>query len=102
MQQSAAHVQVVAIGAMQNCERHNIHRQSCGGYPQHEFGMNRFRIGKAPDGLGGQRGGCRHRTGRRRGVPDDLVGTVLFLLSDASAFITGQTINVDGGRHVAL
>ena len=30
--------------------------------------------------------------------PEDLVGTVLFLLSEASGFITGQTINVDGGR----
>jgi NAD(P)-dependent dehydrogenase (short-subunit alcohol dehydrogenase family) len=31
-------------------------------------------------------------------VPDDLVGTVSFLTSDDAAFITGQTINVDGGR----
>jgi len=30
-------------------------------------------------------------------VPEDLVGTILFLASDASAFITGQTIVVDGG-----
>jgi 3-oxoacyl-[acyl-carrier protein] reductase len=30
--------------------------------------------------------------------PDDLVGTVMFLSSAASDFITGQTINVDGGR----
>jgi 3-oxoacyl-[acyl-carrier protein] reductase len=30
--------------------------------------------------------------------PQDLVGTVLFLLSDAGSFITGQTIVVDGGR----
>ncbi len=33
----------------------------------------------------------------RAETPEDLVGTVLFLASDASAFITGQTINLDGG-----
>jgi len=31
-------------------------------------------------------------------VPEDLAGTVMFLLSDASNFITGQTIVVDGGK----
>lgn len=31
-------------------------------------------------------------------TPEDLVGTILFLASDDSAFITGQTINVDGGQ----
>src|SRR5690242_6686958 len=30
-------------------------------------------------------------------VPEDLVGAVLFLASDASAFVTGQSINLDGG-----
>lgn len=30
--------------------------------------------------------------------PQDLVGTVLYLLSDASAFVTGQSFNVDGGK----
>lgn len=30
--------------------------------------------------------------------PEDLVGTVMFLSSAASDFITGQTINVDGGK----
>lgn len=29
--------------------------------------------------------------------PSDLTGTVLFLASDESDFITGQTINGDGG-----
>jgi len=29
--------------------------------------------------------------------PEDLVGTVLFLASDASSFLTGQAITVDGG-----
>ena len=35
---------------------------------------------------------------KRPEVPADLVGTVSFLTSDDAAFITGQTINVDGGR----
>jgi len=34
---------------------------------------------------------------KRRGLPDDIAGATVFLASDASAFITGQTINIDGG-----
>jgi 3-oxoacyl-[acyl-carrier protein] reductase len=34
---------------------------------------------------------------QRLGEPKDLVGLLLFLLSDAAAFITGQVILVDGG-----
>jgi len=30
-------------------------------------------------------------------TPGDLVGSVLFLASDLSAFMTGQQLNVDGG-----
>ncbi len=33
----------------------------------------------------------------RQEVADDLVGAVMFLASDASAFVTGQTIAVNGG-----
>jgi NAD(P)-dependent dehydrogenase (short-subunit alcohol dehydrogenase family) len=35
---------------------------------------------------------------KRGEVPEDLVGALSFLTSDDAAFITGQTINVDGGR----
>ena len=37
------------------------------------------------------------RSFHRDEVPDDVVGSVFFLASDDAAFITGQTINVDGG-----
>ena len=34
---------------------------------------------------------------RRRGVPDDIAGAVLYLLSDVAGFVTGHTLVVDGG-----
>jgi len=34
---------------------------------------------------------------RRMGEPDDIAKAVLFLLSDAAAYITGSTLIVDGG-----
>ena len=37
---------------------------------------------------------------KRPQYPDDLVGAVIFLLTDAAGFITGQTINVDGGMYM--
>ncbi|MBM4061145.1 MAG: SDR family oxidoreductase [Planctomycetes bacterium] len=33
----------------------------------------------------------------RLGRPEDVVGPLLFLLSDAAGFVTGQTLTVDGG-----
>jgi NAD(P)-dependent dehydrogenase (short-subunit alcohol dehydrogenase family) len=38
-----------------------------------------------------------HTAQRRWGPPADLVGAYQFLASDASAFVTGTVINVDGG-----
>jgi (S)-1-phenylethanol dehydrogenase len=35
---------------------------------------------------------------KRPEVPDDLVGAVSFLTSDDAAFMTGQTLIIDGGR----
>jgi len=37
---------------------------------------------------------------RRTSVPDDMVGTVLFLSSDDASFITGQAILVNGGSFM--
>jgi NAD(P)-dependent dehydrogenase (short-subunit alcohol dehydrogenase family) len=36
----------------------------------------------------------------RLGVPDDVAGLALFLASDASSYITGEVILVDGGSYV--
>ena len=35
---------------------------------------------------------------RRLGTPDDIANAVLFFASDAAAWVTGQTLSVDGGR----
>ncbi len=37
----------------------------------------------------------------RFGTPDDLIGAAVFLLSPASAFVTGQILFVDGGRTIS-
>lgn len=42
----------------------------------------------------------RRRAFQRDQYPQDLVGTMIFLCSADSDFITGQTINVDGGLHM--
>ena len=49
-------------------------------------------------------GDAARRTGRsiqRDQMPHDLVGTLLYLASDGAAFVTGQTIVVDGGSAFA-
>jgi NAD(P)-dependent dehydrogenase (short-subunit alcohol dehydrogenase family) len=37
---------------------------------------------------------------RRRGRPEDIAETIAYLVSPAAGFITGQTINVDGGHRM--
>ena len=36
----------------------------------------------------------------RVGSPEDVAGTIVFLLSDAAAYVTGQVLGVDGGFHM--
>ncbi|WP_033294829.1 SDR family NAD(P)-dependent oxidoreductase [Amycolatopsis jejuensis] len=50
-----------------------------------------------PEVLAGAR---QRRAIQRDEVAADLVGPVFFLASDDAAFITGQTLNVDGGTHL--
>ena len=37
---------------------------------------------------------------QRWGKPEDLAGTIVYLASEASAFVTGQNIHVNGGVTV--
>jgi NAD(P)-dependent dehydrogenase (short-subunit alcohol dehydrogenase family) len=43
--------------------------------------------------------GAAHPVGRI-GVPDDIGGLALFLVSDAASWITGEVYRADGGRHL--
>jgi NAD(P)-dependent dehydrogenase (short-subunit alcohol dehydrogenase family) len=36
----------------------------------------------------------------RPGRPDDVAETILFLASDRASWMTGETIPIDGGRHL--
>ena len=38
---------------------------------------------------------------RRLGTPDDIARVVAFLCSDASAYVNGQVLHVDGGHQIA-
>jgi NAD(P)-dependent dehydrogenase (short-subunit alcohol dehydrogenase family) len=39
---------------------------------------------------------------RRWGNPTELAGIAVYLASDASSFMTGQTIYVDGGFGISM
>jgi NAD(P)-dependent dehydrogenase (short-subunit alcohol dehydrogenase family) len=55
-----------------------------------------------PDGTYTARGqaAINHTPYNRFGKPDELIGTLLWLCSDASKFVTGVTVPVDGGFNV--
>ena len=61
--------------------------------------QNRFLLMDAGSGEMTPRGKAilSHTPAGRFGLPDDLVGTLLWLVSPASAFVTGIAVPVDGG-----
>ena len=61
--------------------------------------QNRFLLTDAQSGELTERGHTiiNHTPMARLGTPDDLVGTLLWLASPASAFVTGIVVPVDGG-----
>jgi NAD(P)-dependent dehydrogenase (short-subunit alcohol dehydrogenase family) len=61
--------------------------------------QNRYLLTDAATGAWTARGGTilAHTPMGRLGQPDDLVGTLLWLVSPASAFVTGVVVPVDGG-----
>ena len=62
-------------------------------------GQNRFLLTNAADGSMTPRGQTilQHTPMGRLGQPEDLIGTLLWLVSPASTFVTGIVIPVDGG-----
>lgn len=64
--------------------------------------QNRFLLTDERDGSYTPRGQAilAHTPAQRMGVPDDLVSTMLWLVSPASAFVTGVVVPVDGGFSI--
>jgi 3-oxoacyl-[acyl-carrier protein] reductase len=50
-----------------------------------------------PDPAGYARFVLEHQAVKRRGTPSDIASALIFLTSDEAGFITGQTLNIDGG-----
>ena len=62
-----------------------------------------IRLGVAPSqghtGFDPARGPTiQSRSIKRAMVPEDLLGSLMYLITSDSDFVTGQTLNVDGGK----
>ena len=89
--------QWLAVHMAQNCSPHVRVNAIAPGFFLTE--QNRFLLTDRETGELTKRGLSiiQHTPMRRFGIPDDLLGTVLWLLSPASAFVTGITVPIDGG-----
>ena len=54
-------------------------------------------LDKRVSGIAGRANIIGHQSLKRQQGPDDMVGTLLFLASPAGAYITGETLHVNGG-----
>jgi 3-oxoacyl-[acyl-carrier protein] reductase len=61
-------------------------------------GLTRTEVSRTVDEPGRYEQLLRSQSIKRIGTPDDLVGTMAFLASPDSAFMTGQALTVDGGN----
>ena len=85
--------------------------KASGGTAAREFGDQNIHVNAIVPGLTISEGVDHHpqlgvarkptvasRILKREMMPEDLIGTLLFLASEDSDFLSGQSINVDGGR----
>jgi 3-oxoacyl-[acyl-carrier protein] reductase len=63
---------------------------SCGAFPTDAEKIH-------PDPEGYNRFVLDHQSVKRRGRPQDVAHTLIYLASDYASFLTGQTLNLDGG-----
>ena len=61
-------------------------------------GLTRTEVSRTVDEPGRYEQLLRSQSIKRVGTPDDLIGTVSFLASSGSQFMTGQALTVDGGN----
>lgn len=85
--------------------RHNI-RVNCIAPGSHSTDMMDGTIGRTANKFGMSDDDIRARIRAaapmgRQGLPSELAASVSFLAGDDSSFMTGQTLNVDGGAHMS-